>query len=152
MRQDQPPQIIHTSADDIPDDEMGDKLPARLEFRESGEDAFFAAVISEVNGDRVHFKLAPTYTLYMCCRYRTSPAYREELSKLQRGERLAITVQKIANMVRSTVEVRNIYCFKSLTNISNLIYQDDVLGNYLALLCPSFFHPSASWRKSLIQN
>ena len=119
MRQDQPPQIIHTSADDTLDDEMGDKLPARLEFRESGEDAFFAAVISEVNGDRVHFKLAPTYTLYMCCRYRTSPAYREELSKLQRGERLAITVQKIANMVRSTVEVHIFFCFRSLTNILN---------------------------------
>lgn len=87
-----------------PDDGMGDKLPARLEFRESGEDAFFAAVISEVNGDRVHFKLAPTYTLYMCCRYRTSPAYREEISRQERSERLTHTVQKIANMVRSTVE------------------------------------------------
>lgn len=84
---------------------MGDRLPARLEFRESGEDAFFAAVISEVNGDRVHFKLAPTYTLYMCCRYRTSPAYREELTSYQRNDRLGLTVQKIANMVRSTVEV-----------------------------------------------
>lgn len=105
MQQDLPPQVIHATADDTPDDGMGDKLPARLEYRESGEDAFFAAVISEVNGDRVHFKLAPTYTLYMCCRYRTSPAYREELSKLQRGERLGVTVQKIANMVRSTVEV-----------------------------------------------
>lgn len=84
---------------------MGDRLPARLEFRESGEDAFFAAVISEVNGDRVHFKLAPTYTLYMCCRYRTSPAYREELTSYQRNDQLGLTVQKIANMVRSTVEV-----------------------------------------------
>lgn len=103
-RQDQPPEGLHSSADDISDDGMGDRLPARLEFRESGEDAFFAAVVSEVNGDRVHFKLAPTYTLYMCCRYRISPAYREELSKLQRGDRLSVTVQKIANMVRSTVE------------------------------------------------
>ncbi|KAJ7394252.1 adherens junction organization [Desmophyllum pertusum] len=72
VQQDLPPQVIHATADDTPDDGMGDKLPARLEYRESGEDAFFAAVISEVNGDRVHFKLAPTYTLYMCCRYRTS--------------------------------------------------------------------------------
>ncbi|RMX59810.1 hypothetical protein pdam_00007299 [Pocillopora damicornis] len=103
-RQDQPPNGLRSSADDVSDDGMGDKLPARLEFRESGEDAFFAAVVSEVNGDRVQFKLAPTYTLYMCCRYRISPAYREELSKLQRGDRLSVTVQKIANMVRSTVE------------------------------------------------
>ena len=94
-----------TTPPDSPGDGVGDKLPAQLEFRESGEDAFFAAVISEVNGDRVHFKLAPTYTLYMCCRYRTSPAYREELTRQQRNERLSYTVQKIANMVRSTVEV-----------------------------------------------
>lgn len=93
-----------TTPPDSPGDGVGDKLPAQLEFRESGEDAFFAAVISEVNGDRVHFKLAPTYTLYMCCRYRTSPAYREELTRQQRNERLSYTVQKIANMVRSTVE------------------------------------------------
>jgi len=117
VRQDEYSQITHTSADDTLDDEMDDKLPAWLEFRESGEDAFFAAVSSEVNGERVHFKLAPTYTLYMCCRYRTSPAYRKELSKLQRGERLAITVQKIANMVRSTVEVCILFFFRLLTNI-----------------------------------
>lgn len=43
-------------------------LPAMLEFREEGEDAFLAAIISEVNGAAVQFKLAPTYTLYMAAR------------------------------------------------------------------------------------
>ena len=110
--QDLPAQIINTSPDDSPEgSSIGDNLPARLEFRESGEDAFFAAVISEVNGAAVHFKLAPTYTLYMCCRYRISPAYRPELMTAHRGEQLAVTIQKISSMLRSTVEV------------SNLIYQ-----------------------------
>ncbi|XP_032227716.2 uncharacterized protein LOC5503466 isoform X2 [Nematostella vectensis] len=80
-----------------------DKLPATLEFRESGEDAFFAAVISEVNGLAVHFKLAPTYTLYMCSRYRMSSAYRPELMPQQKAERLGVTIMKIANMARSTI-------------------------------------------------
>lgn len=146
VQQDQPPQIIHASVDDTPDDEMGDKLPARLEFRESGEDAFFAAVVSEVNGDRVHFKLAPTYTLYMCCRYRTSPAYREELSKLQRGERLAITVQKIANMVRSTVEVPIFVALNLL--LLYWIYQDDD-SEIVSLYVLPFLCTSASQSKSL---
>ena len=91
--------------DDV-DDSLIDKLPATLEFQESGEDAFFAAVISEVNGAAVQFKLAPTYTLYMCCRYRISPWYKRELPPQQRYERLSVTLLKIANMVRSTVRVR----------------------------------------------
>lgn len=90
--------------DDV-DESLIDKLPATLEFQESGEDAFFAAVISEVNGAAVHFKLAPTYTLYMCCRYRISPWYKRELPPQQRYERLGVTLLKIANMVRSTVRV-----------------------------------------------
>ncbi|KAK3747774.1 hypothetical protein QZH41_008799 [Actinostola sp. cb2023] len=87
----------------IHEDLYDDKLPATLEFLETGEDAFFAAVVSEVNGQAVHFKLAPTYTLYMCSRYRMSPAYRTELMDHQRGERLGVTLLKIANMARSTI-------------------------------------------------
>jgi len=87
------------------EDLFDDKLPATLEFLETGEDAFFAAVVSEVNGQAVHFKLAPTYTLYMCARFRMSPAYRPELTTHQRGERLGVTLLKIANMARSTIRV-----------------------------------------------
>ncbi|KAL9987631.1 hypothetical protein ACROYT_G001973 [Oculina patagonica] len=83
--------------DDTPDDEMDDKLPARLDYQQSGEDALFAAIIGEVNGNKVRFKLAPAYTLYMCCRYVFSLPY-------QRGERLASTVENIVNVVQSTVK------------------------------------------------
>lgn len=98
-------QAMHSFEDLQQDSADGDKLPARLEFREVGEDAFFAVVISEVNGAAVHFKLSPTYTLYMCCRYRMSPAYRPDLSSDQRGERLGVTLVKIGNIVRSTIRV-----------------------------------------------
>lgn len=80
------------------EDEVDDKLPARLDYQQSGEDALFAAIVSEVNGNKVHFKWAPAYTLYMCCRYVFSLPY-------QRGERLASTVENIANVVQATVKV-----------------------------------------------
>ena len=99
------PQILRAKEEMDQDSADSDKLPARLEFREAGEDAFFAVVISEVNGAAVHFKLSPTYTLYMCCRYRMSPTYRPDLNSGQHGERLGVTLVKIGNIVRSTVRV-----------------------------------------------
>lgn len=100
-----PPPRTPTQTSFAHEDLYDDKLPATLEFLETGEDAFFAAVVSEVNGQAVHFKLAPTYTLYMCSRYRMSPSYRSELTDHQRGERLGVTLLKIANMARSTIRV-----------------------------------------------
>ena len=108
-----------------------DKLPATLEFRESGEDAFFAAVISEVNGAAVHFKLAPTYTLYMCCRYRISPWYKRELPPQQRSERLGVTVLKIANMVQSTVMVSPVFLL--FCDFRFVIYVTDSLQILVAI-------------------
>lgn len=80
-------------------------LPATLEFRESGEDAFFAVVISEVNGSAVNFKLAPTFTLYMCCRYRLSPKFRPDFPANKRREKVTMTANKVANMMWQTVKV-----------------------------------------------
>jgi afadin len=80
-------------------------LPATLEFRESGEDAFFAVVVSEVNGSAVNFKLAPTFTLYMCCRYRLSPKFWPEFPPNKRREKVTMTAQKVASMMWQTVKV-----------------------------------------------
>jgi afadin len=51
---------------------MGESLPARLEFKDDAEDQLLAAVITNVNGANVQFKLAPTYTLYMAMRHRVA--------------------------------------------------------------------------------
>ena len=80
-------------------------LPATLEFRESGEDAFFAVVVSEVNGSAVNFKLAPTFTLYMCCRYRLSPKFHPDFPPNKRREKVMGTANKVANMMWQTVKV-----------------------------------------------
>lgn len=70
-----------------------------------GEDAFLAAIISEVNGGAVQFKLAPTYTLYMATRYRISMAYRPDMSPHERAHRLTSLVNKVSNMVQQTIQV-----------------------------------------------
>lgn len=74
----------------------------------SGEDAFLAAVISEVNGGAVQFKLAPTYTVYMATRFRISMAYRPKMSPEERADRLTALVNKVANHVQQTIQVRTL--------------------------------------------
>ena len=71
----------------------------------TGEDAFLASIVSEVNGAAVQFKLAPTYTLYMATRYRISKLYRPDISPQERAHRLTTLVRKIAIMVQQTVQV-----------------------------------------------
>ncbi len=44
-------------------------LPAVLEFQEETEEQFFNEIINRLDPDRVQFKLAPTYTMYMATRY-----------------------------------------------------------------------------------
>ncbi|XP_070568071.1 afadin-like isoform X2 [Ptychodera flava] len=78
-------------------------LPATLEFQETGEDAFLASIISEINGAAVHFKLAPTYCLYMSNRYRQSRFYRPEMSPTERAQRMAALTNKMADMIERTI-------------------------------------------------
>nr|XP_006813997.1 PREDICTED: afadin [Saccoglossus kowalevskii] len=81
-----------------------DILPASLEFKETGEDAFLASIISEVNGAAVHFKLAPTYSLYMACRYRQSPYSLQMIrTPTERAHRMTAFVNKMADMIERTI-------------------------------------------------
>ncbi|XP_077977276.1 uncharacterized protein LOC144432854 isoform X2 [Glandiceps talaboti] len=82
---------------------FGNTLPAILEFKESGEDAFLASIISEVNGAAVQFKLAPTYCLYMAGRYRQSRQYRPEMSPTERAQRMTALTNKMADMIERTI-------------------------------------------------
>ncbi|CAH1799277.1 unnamed protein product [Owenia fusiformis] len=79
-------------------------LPATLEFQEQGEDAFLAAIITEVNPGAVQFKLAPTYTLYMATRYRVARTQRANMSPSERNHRIMSLVNKIASMIRQTIQ------------------------------------------------
>eukprot|EP00111_Clytia_hemisphaerica_P006331 TCONS_00018348-protein len=79
-------------------------LPATLTFLENGKDAFFATVISEVNGAAVNFKLAPTYTLYLVARHVYSPAYRPGLNPVDRSKVITSTTKRIATSVQQTIQ------------------------------------------------
>lgn len=85
-------------------------LPATLEFHENGEDALFAMVITEVNGSAVNFKLAPTFTVYLCCRYRLSPKFRPDIQPSKRQEKVTMTANKVANKMWQTVKVYTYVC------------------------------------------
>ena len=80
-------------------------LPASLSFLDQGRDAFFAAIISEVNGVAVNFKLAPTYTLYLAGRYLLSPDYRPSLSPTDRTKMLNSITKRISLTIQQTIQV-----------------------------------------------
>ena len=80
-------------------------LPASLEFIDDAQDAFLAAIISEVNGAAVRFKLAPAYSLYLACHYMISPDYRPELGSVEHARVVGTTTKKVAVAIEKTVEV-----------------------------------------------
>ncbi|XP_058809289.1 uncharacterized protein LOC131674567 [Phymastichus coffea] len=81
-------------------------LPAVLEFLEETEEAFFHAVITDVEPSAPQFKLAPTYTLYLAARYRASTHYRSELQPTERAERLTVMLAKVASMINRVIKER----------------------------------------------
>ncbi|XP_014344840.1 afadin isoform X3 [Latimeria chalumnae] len=79
-------------------------LPASIEFRESSEDAFLSAVINYTNSSTVHFKLSPTYVLYMTCRYVLSSQYRPDMSPAERTHKVIAIVNKMVNMMENVIQ------------------------------------------------
>ncbi|XP_036281461.1 afadin isoform X3 [Pipistrellus kuhlii] len=79
-------------------------LPATIEFRESAEDSFLSAVINYTNSSTVHFKLSPTYVLYMACRYVLSSQYRPEVSPPERTHKVVALVNKMVSMMDGVIQ------------------------------------------------
>ncbi|KAJ8402828.1 hypothetical protein AAFF_G00361420 [Aldrovandia affinis] len=79
-------------------------LPASIEFRDSSEDAFLSAVINYTNSSTVHFKLSPTYALYMTCRYVLSGHYRPDMSPAERTHRVIAVVNKMVRMMEGVIQ------------------------------------------------
>lgn len=70
------------------------------------EDDFLSAILRETQAERVHFKLAPAYVIYMCCRYRVSPHYRTGIRPEERNRRLAEFLTKVIGRMHVTIQVR----------------------------------------------
>ncbi|XP_062428168.1 afadin isoform X11 [Rhea pennata] len=79
-------------------------LPASIEFRESSEDAFLSAIINYTNSSTVHFKLSPTYVLYMTCRYVLSSQYRPDITPTERTHKVIAIVNKMVNMMEGVIQ------------------------------------------------
>ncbi|MFT7803001.1 afadin isoform X1 [Arapaima gigas] len=79
-------------------------LPASIEFRENSEDAFLSAIINYTNSSTVHFKLSPTYVLYMTCRYVMSSQYRPDMSPAERTHKVIAIVNKMVSMTEGVIQ------------------------------------------------
>ncbi|KAB0405932.1 hypothetical protein E2I00_012938, partial [Balaenoptera physalus] len=79
-------------------------LPASIEFRESSEDSFLSAIINYTNSSTVHFKLSPTYVLYMACRYVLSGQYRPDVSPAERTHKVIAIVNKMVSMMEGVIQ------------------------------------------------
>uniref|UniRef100_A0A8D2KS91 Afadin n=1 Tax=Varanus komodoensis TaxID=61221 RepID=A0A8D2KS91_VARKO len=92
--------------DGRPQDAHGPELilPASIEFRESSEDAFLSAIINYTNSSTVHFKLSPTYVLYMTCRYVLSSQYRPDISPAERTHKVIAIVNKMVSMMEGVIQ------------------------------------------------
>ncbi|CAG0888923.1 unnamed protein product [Darwinula stevensoni] len=79
-------------------------LPATLEFPEANEDAFLASLTTDLDVHNVHFKLAPTYTLYLAARYRASVHFRPDLTPPERAIKLTQVLSKAGRMVEGAIQ------------------------------------------------
>lgn len=69
------------------------------------EDAFLSAIINYTNSSTVHFKLSPTYVLYMACRYILAPHYRPDMSPSERTHKVIAIVNKMVSMMEGVIQV-----------------------------------------------
>ncbi|XP_054618770.1 afadin isoform X17 [Dunckerocampus dactyliophorus] len=105
-------------------------LPASIEFRENSEDTFLSAIINYTNSSTVHFKLSPTYVLYMACRYVLCPAYRPDMSPSERTHKVIAIVNKMVSMMEGVIQKqKNIagalaFWMANASELLNFIKQD----------------------------
>lgn len=57
----------------------------------------------------MHFKLSPTYVLYMACRYVLSPAYRPDMSPSERTHKVIAIVNKMVSMMEGVIQVSTFF-------------------------------------------
>ncbi|GCC30291.1 hypothetical protein chiPu_0008739 [Chiloscyllium punctatum] len=115
-----------------PQDGQGHELtlPATIEFRESSEDSFLSAVVNYTNSSTVHFKLSPTYVLYMTCRYVLSSQYRPDMSPSERTHKVIAIVNKMVSMMEGVIQKqKNIagalaFWMANASELLNFIKQD----------------------------
>uniref|UniRef100_A0A8C3S5S4 Afadin n=1 Tax=Chelydra serpentina TaxID=8475 RepID=A0A8C3S5S4_CHESE len=98
--------------------------------RYDAEDAFLSAIINYTNSSTVHFKLSPTYVLYMTCRYVLSNQYRPDISPTERTHKVIAIVNKMVSMMEGVIQKqKNIagalaFWMANASELLNFIKQD----------------------------
>uniref|UniRef100_A0A4W4G103 Afadin, adherens junction formation factor a n=1 Tax=Electrophorus electricus TaxID=8005 RepID=A0A4W4G103_ELEEL len=106
----------------------------RGEQQDFTEDAFLSAIINYTNSSTVHFKLSPTYVLYMTCRYVLSSHYRPDISPSERTHKVIAIVNKMVNMMEGVIQKqKNIagalaFWMANASELLNFIKQDKDLS------------------------
>uniref|UniRef100_A0A8D0CXW4 Afadin n=1 Tax=Sander lucioperca TaxID=283035 RepID=A0A8D0CXW4_SANLU len=96
----------------------------------STEDTFLSAIINYTNSSTVHFKLSPTYVLYMACRFVLSPSYRPDMSPSERTHKVIAIVNKMVSMMEGVIQKqKNIagalaFWMANASELLNFIKQD----------------------------
>ncbi|KAF0023860.1 hypothetical protein F2P81_024490 [Scophthalmus maximus] len=112
-------------------------LPAGIEFRDNSEDTFLSAIINYTNSSTVHFKLSPTYVLYMACRFVLSPSYRPDMSPSERTHKVIAIVNKMVSMMEGVIQKqKNIagalaFWMANASELLNFVKQDRDLSREL---------------------
>uniref|UniRef100_A0A8C0L4H6 Afadin, adherens junction formation factor n=1 Tax=Canis lupus dingo TaxID=286419 RepID=A0A8C0L4H6_CANLU len=94
------------------------------------EDSFLSAIINYTNSSTVHFKLSPTYVLYMACRYVLSSQYRPDVSPTERTHKVIAIVNKMVSMMEGVIQKqKNIagalaFWMANASELLNFIKQD----------------------------
>uniref|UniRef100_A0A8C9Y2T5 Afadin, adherens junction formation factor n=1 Tax=Sander lucioperca TaxID=283035 RepID=A0A8C9Y2T5_SANLU len=94
------------------------------------EDTFLSAIINYTNSSTVHFKLSPTYVLYMACRFVLSPSYRPDMSPSERTHKVIAIVNKMVSMMEGVIQKqKNIagalaFWMANASELLNFIKQD----------------------------
>uniref|UniRef100_A0A8C7J6W5 Afadin n=1 Tax=Oncorhynchus kisutch TaxID=8019 RepID=A0A8C7J6W5_ONCKI len=119
--------VSETTFDLQGDIHSGTALPAT-------EDAFLSAIINYTNSSTVHFKLSPTYVLYMTCRYVMSSHYRPDVSPSERTHKVIAIVNKMVSMMEGVIQKqKNIagalaFWMANASELLNFIKQDKDLS------------------------
>ncbi|XP_075909373.1 afadin isoform X2 [Petromyzon marinus] len=111
-------------------------LPATLELREGAEEAFLAGVVNYTNSTTAHFKLSPTYALYLAAR-RTlgSPNAAGEDERLRRTVAL---VNRTVAMMEAVIQEQSgmasalAFWMANASELLNFLKQDVELGRVTA--------------------
>uniref|UniRef100_A0A8C5G3H9 Afadin, adherens junction formation factor a n=1 Tax=Gouania willdenowi TaxID=441366 RepID=A0A8C5G3H9_GOUWI len=100
------------------------------ESRCASEDTFLSAIINYTNSSTVHFKLSPTYVLYMACRFVLSPAHRPDMSPSEKTHKVIAIVNKMVSMMEGVIQKqKNIagalaFWMANASELLNFIKQD----------------------------